>query len=205
MRLSNTVSTATMLVVYLAAISLLSSGCQDSYKNSEQQHQYIRSQQDVEFQQGADQPPTTATLYSMAKILIHQGRLNDAEVLLQRIINKNPRFLPAYNDLAEIKIRNRRTNEAIAILSKALKNNSDDPTTLNNLGMCWLIRKDYQKALQMFTDAAGLRPENTRYRANMALALGLMKRDDEALALYRQILPEKQARKNIKIIQQAGK
>ena len=77
MRLSNTVSTAAALVVYLAAVSLLSSGCQGSYNNGKRQHEYIRSQQDVKFQQGADQPPTTATLYSMAKILIHQERLSE--------------------------------------------------------------------------------------------------------------------------------
>lgn len=69
--------------------------------------------------------------------------------------------------------------------------------------MCWMIRRDYEKALQMFTEAAGLEPENTRYRANMAATLGLMGRDEEALALYRQILPDKQANKNLTIIRQA--
>ncbi|MHC4530511.1 MAG: tetratricopeptide repeat protein [Planctomycetota bacterium] len=203
MKVFKAVLIAIVLIFHLAFISIFSCGCGGPDTNGKQQHKYLSSQEGIEFQQGADQPPSMETLYSMATIFIHQGRFNEAELLLQRVINKNPKFLLAYNDLAETKIRNRRTSEAIEILSTAIKENSSDPTTFNNLGMCWIIRRDYEKALQMFTDAAGLEPENTRYRANMALALGLMERDNEALALYRQILPEEQANKNLSIIQQA--
>lgn len=203
MKVCKAVLTDSLLVLYLASIAVFLCGCGESYAKSKKQHDYVLSHKDVEFQQGADRQPTTKTLYSMAKIFIHQGRFNDAELLLQKVINQNPKFIPAYHDLAEIKIRNRRTNEAVEVLSHALKENSSDPKTLNNLGMCWMIRRDYEKALQMFTEAAGLEPENTRYRANMAATLGLMGRDEEALALYRQILPDKQANKNLTIIRQA--
>jgi len=192
-----------ILVIYLAFIAVFSCGCEESYAKSKKQNDYILSQRGIEFQEGADRPPTMKTLYSIAKIFIHQGRYNEAEVVLQKVINQNPKFMPAYNDLAEIKIRKRQTNEAIKILSKAVKKNSSDPQTLNNLGMCWIVRRKYEKALKIFTKAAGLAPENTRYRANMAVALGFLKRDEEALALYRQILPEEQANKNISIIRQA--
>ena len=203
MKVCKAVLTDSLLVLYLASIAVFSCGCDESHAKSKKQHDYVLSHKDVEFQQGADRQPTTKTLYSMAKIFIHQGRFNDAEVLLQKVINQNPKFMPAYHDLAEIKIRNRRSNEAVEVLSHALKENSSDPKTLNNLGMCWMIRRDYEKALQMFTEAAGLEPENTRYRANMAVTLGLMGRGEEALALYRQILPDKQANKNLTIIRQA--
>lgn len=203
MKVCKAVLTDSLLVLYLASIAVFLCGCGESYAKSKKQHDYVLSHKDVEFQQGADRQPTAKTLYSMAKIFIHQGRFNDAELLLQKVINQNPKFMPAYHDLAEIKIRNRRTNEAVEVLSHALKENSSDPKTLNNLGMCWMIRRDYEKALQMFTEAAGLEPENTRYRANMAATLGLMGRDEEALALYRQILPDKQANKNLTIIRQA--
>jgi tetratricopeptide (TPR) repeat protein len=139
----------------------------------------------------------------MAKIFISQGRVKNAEPLLLRVINQNPKFKPAYNDLAEIKIMQRQTNEAIKILSDSLNKNGSDPTTLNNLGMCWMIKRNYEKALQHFTEAAGLQPENTRYRANMAVALAFLERDDEALAVYKQILPEDQAKHNLESIQKA--
>lgn len=68
------------------------------------------------------------------------------------------------------------------------------------MGMCFLIRKDYPRAMGYFTDVAGIIPENTRYRSNTAIALVLMGRKDEALALYKQILPEEEAIENIKVL-----
>ena len=192
-----------LLMLSLVFIAVFSCGCGESYTESQYQHNYSLSQQDIEFQKGANRPPTLQTLYSMAKIFISQGRLGDAEPLLLRVINLNPKFKPAYNDLAEIKIRKRRTDEAIKILSDALNKNGSDPTTLNNLGMCWMMRRNYEKGLQHFTEAAGLQPENTRYRANMAVALAFLERDDEALAIYKQILPEDQAKHNLESIQSA--
>ena len=78
----------------------------------------------------------------------------------------------------------------------------NDPILLNNTGMCWLIRKRYQNALDYFTNASSVVPENTRYRSNMATALALMGRSEEALALYRQILPEEAAQENVRLLQE---
>jgi hypothetical protein len=46
-------------------------------------------------------------------------------------------------------------------------------------------------------------PENVKYRANMAVALGLMGRDEESLSLFNQILPEDQAKHNLSVLQEA--
>lgn len=147
-----------------------------------------------------DRPPTPKTLYVMADILMTQGRDAQAEVLLKRIVAEDPQYFPAYNRLAELQIRQRRIPEAIAVLSSGLEVNPDDPVLLNNLGMCWLIRKEYSLALEYFTMAAGLAAENTRYRSNMATSLVLLGRRDEALALYEQILPKEEALENIQIL-----
>lgn len=193
-----------LLMLALFFIAIFSFGCSESYTESQFQHNYYNlSQQDIEFQEGANRPPTLQTLYSMSKIFISQGRINDAEPLLLRVIDQNPKFMPAYNDLAEIKIRNRQIDDAIEILSSALAQDDSDPTTVNNLGMCWMIRRNYEEALLYFTKATGLKPENTRYRANMAVALAFLGRDDEALAIYKQILPEDQAEYNLGLIQKA--
>jgi Flp pilus assembly protein TadD len=122
---------------------------------------------------------------------------------LKRIIQDDPKFLPAYNSLAELQMRQGQTNTAIETLRHALNINPDDTVILNNLGMCWIVRQDYQNALKMFTKAAGIMPENVKYRANMAVALGLMGRDEESLALFKQILPEDQANHNLTILREA--
>ena len=160
---------------------------------------------ELEFQSGRDRPPTAKTLYAMADILAAQGKDSDCQFILKRIIQEYPQFFPAYNSLAELQMRQGRVNEAIETISGGLRVHPGDPVLLNNLGMCRMVQKDYEKALEMFTKAAGIMPANTRYRANMAVALGLMGRYEESLALFRQILPEDQANHNISVLRQAEK
>lgn len=147
-----------------------------------------------------DRPPTAKTLYIMADILMSQGKDRNAELTLKRIASESPDFLPTYNTLAELQMRKRRITEAVSTLSAGLQVNPNDPVLLNNQGMCWLIRKDYEKALEYFTQAAGIVPENTRYRSNMATTLVLLDRRQEALALYEQILPKEEALENIRVL-----
>jgi Flp pilus assembly protein TadD len=75
----------------------------------------------------------------------------------------------------------------------------------NNLGMCWLMRGDYAKASEEFTRACGLAPQNARYRSNLAVALGMMGRYDESLALFAQVVPAGTAHYNLYVICQARK
>jgi serine/threonine-protein kinase len=147
-----------------------------------------------------DRPPTAKTMYLMADLMSAQGKDGEAEQLYRRILSEHPDFLPAYNDLAALQMRQRRIPEATKTLQAGLELKPNDPVLLNNMGMCCLIRKEYESALSYFTGAAAAVPENTRYRSNMATALALLGRRNEALSLYRQILPEEEAMKNIQIL-----
>jgi Flp pilus assembly protein TadD len=160
---------------------------------------------DSEFQTQAGRPPTTKTLWAMADILASQGKDSECEYVLKRIIQNDPKFLPAYNSLAELQMRRGQTNAATVTLQDALRIGPENPVLLNNLGMCWLVRRDYDNALRVFDKAAGIAPENAKYRANMAVALGLMGREEESLALFKQVLPEDQAARNVEVLRQARK
>ena len=166
---------------------------------------WAQSSSDSEFQKQADRPPTTKTLWAMADILATQGKDSECEYVLKRIIQNDHKFLPAYNSLAELQMRQGQTNAATATLQDALRIGPEDPVLLNNLGMCWLVRRDYDNALRVFDKAAGIAPENAKYRANMAVALGLMGREEESLALFRQVLSEEQAAHNVRVLRQARK
>ena len=179
-------------------------GCSEP-ASSERSSDWTVEKSKLDFQPQENNPPTTKTLFAMAEILAAQGRDSECEYVLKKIIQDNPKFLPAYNSLAELQMRQGQTNTAIETLQHALKINPDDPVLLNNLGMCWIVRQDYQNALKMFTKAAGIMPENVKYRANMAVALGLMGRDEEALSLFNQVLPEDEAKHNLIVLQNAGK
>jgi len=66
--------------------------------------------------------------------------------------------------------------------------------------MCCLVLQDNDHALEAFTKAAGIMPENPKYRANMAVALGLMGRREESLSLFNQVLPVDQANQNVAVL-----
>jgi tetratricopeptide (TPR) repeat protein len=55
----------------------------------------------------------------------------------------------------------------------------------------------------MFMRAAEAAPENARYRANMATALGLLGRYEEALALFEQVVPPADAHRNLAVLCEA--
>jgi Flp pilus assembly protein TadD len=150
-----------------------------------------------------DLPPSAKTLYSMAEILAAQGKDKESEFVLRRCLQEHAHFTPAYNSLAELQMRQGRIHEAVDTLAAALKIRPRDPVLLNNLGMCLLLRKEYVRALECFTSAAGLVPENERYRGNMATALGLLGRQEESLALLQQILPRDKADYNAEVLRRA--
>ena len=181
---------------------ILLCGCsQPKQSSSPKSPRFDKAQREPETR--PDQPPSAKTLYSMAEILATQGKDTECEFVLRRCVQEHPRFTPAHNSLAELQMRQGRVHEAVAVLSKALEIRPRDPVLLNNLGMCFLIRKEYGKALDQFTQAGGLVPESEKYRANMAIALGLLGRHEESLALLEQVLPEDKARHNAEVLRKA--
>ncbi len=191
-----------LLGIVTAWMVLYATGCSESI-SSEPRVDLPRHAGVSDFDNLGDREPTEKTFYTVADLLVSQGRDREAEFMLRRAIRKYPDFLPAYNALAELQMRQRRTKEAIQIIYAGLDLNPGDPVLLNNLGVCWIVRRDYDEALEAFTEAAGLVPENARYRGNMAVALGLLGRDEESLALMRQILPATEADHNLSTLQQA--
>ncbi len=180
-----------------------SGGCSESVSSSSTMNPAL-SIQEHEFQNQTDPPPTSKTLFAISNILAAQGRDQECEFLLKRLIRENPRFLPAYNNLAEFQMRQGKTNAAIDTIEDGFRIDSDDPTLLNNMGVCWIVRGDYEKALEMFTKATGIEPESARYRSNMAVTLGLLTRYEESLSLFRQVLPEDQANHNLSVLIESG-
>ena len=188
-----------LLFCGIAGVFLTAAGCSQSAAAKQEATSSV-DRAESEFQRGRGRPPTAKTLYAMADILAKQEKDSECELVLRSLIRDYPRFVPAYNSLAGLFVRSGRLNDAIGAIDNGLRIYPDDPVLLNNSGMCWLMRRNYEKALEMFTRAAGRIPEAARYRANMAVALGLMGRDEESLALFKQLLPEDQANHNLAVL-----
>ncbi|MBI4602474.1 MAG: hypothetical protein HY721_10995 [Planctomycetes bacterium] len=157
------------------------------------------------FEEGARRAPTAETLYAMARIVAAQGRESVYEFVLKRIIEEHPRFLPAYSDLARLNLSQNRVDGAVETLGAGLRAGPKDQVLLNNLGMCHLLKGHPERALERFSEAAAIDPEATRYRANMAAALGMLGRYEESLSLYSQVVPEADAHHNLAVLCEARK
>jgi len=159
-----------------------------------------RNEAELAFEAGADRDPTPGTLYALAGILATQGKDEPCRLVLLRLIRRHPRFMPAYCDLAELQLRRGAVDQAMVTLTAGLAADPRDQVLRNNLGMCWLLKGDSGKALEQFTQAAGDAPNDVRYRSNMAVALGMLDRDEESLALFKQVLSETDAEHNLQVL-----
>lgn len=194
-----------MRVFVLSIICMICfSGCSE-YVNSATNAYLVPKDPSPQFGNQSEPIPTDKTLYTMANILAKQGKDSECKAVMKRIMREYPNFFPVYNSLAELQMRQGRTNEAIETIHSGLYIRPQDTILLNNLGMCWLVRMEYENALGMFAEAAGIMPENVRYRANMAVALSLMGRYEESLSLFKQVLREYQVSHNASVLHEATK
>lgn len=149
--------------------------------------------------------PSAQTLYSMSRIMVARGKDGEAEVVLAKLIADYPRYMPPYADLSELYLRNDRPDSAVEVLKAGVGIAPEDAVLLNNLGMCRLMQGRYEEALDHFTSAAAGVPKDVRARANMAVALGMLGRLDESLAIYQQLMPEADAHFNLGVLCEARK
>ena len=205
MRTIQSITLSRLVLLYAAILvcGLFLAGCLEQARTASSAGSAL-NQSDVAFQEHRNRPPSAKTLYAMADILVTQRKDRECELVLKRIIQEYPQFLPAYNSLAELQMRQSHVRQAIDTLSKGLRIHPQDAVQLNNLGICLLVCEDYDKALEIFTKAAGIVPENARYRANMAVTLGLMGRFGDSRFLFSQVLPEDQATHNLEVLRQAA-
>ncbi len=190
------------LALALTAITgLVPLGCESLPDYSQQPE--LNPIQD-EFTAGKDRVPTAQTLYSMSRLLVVRHREAQAEYVLTRIIDEHPNFIPAYNDLAELQMRNDSTNDAMATLAMGLALDPQNPVLLNNSGVCLMVSEDYAGALDQFTAASHAASHVPRYHANRGVVLALMGEYDQALEVLLGVLPHEDAHRNLGMICRAN-
>jgi Flp pilus assembly protein TadD len=68
---------------------------------------------------------------------------------------------------------------------------------LNNLGMSFLLKGEYEKAIKSFTEAQKLEPSDDKIQNNLALALCKVGRYQEALEVFKKTGDEASAYNNL--------
>lgn len=180
------------------ALTIIISGCGDS--QYQQQSQY---EPEPQWRPDSEKPPEPKTLFAMARLLAAQGKDEQAQFVLEKVIAQQPDLLPAYVDLAELHMRNNRVEAARRTLEQGLKCRPNDAVILNDLGMTFVVKGDYTSAEKLFAQATQACPTETRFKTNLAMAKGMQGQYDEALQLYQQVLRPDQAHYNLGVIAEA--
>lgn len=90
-----------------------------------------------------------------------------------------------------------RSSEARAAYRQALDIQPNEPSILSNLGMSYLLTKDLKTAETYLRSAASQPGADSGVRQNLALAVGLQGRFEEAETIARQELTPEQAEANV--------
>lgn len=184
------------LALMLAYVAVSHSGCATTAHANGSQHRKDRAKADRE----TSIPPKPETVYGMAKFLVAQGNEEQGERMLFSLILTHPQFTPAYSDLAELRMQRGRIDEAIRFLSSGLEISAHDPILLNNLGVCSLMKGEYEDALHSFRMAGAVSPYDERVGANTAAALALVGLLEESRAEYIKFMSEEDAEYNLEVL-----
>lgn len=192
----------TGVLVAAALVLAGAAGCKSSSKTSTLP-QASDLQGFDDFETPGERAPSAKTLYRLAQLLESTDRFAQAEAVLVSTIDRYEKFSPAYSALASIQLRTSQLEEAIHTLEAGLAFQPNDPVLHNNLGLCMMMKKEYELAHQAYNTAWTIAPSNTRYAANTALALGMMGRMEESRAIYQQIMSANAVDHNMTIIYNA--
>ncbi len=185
-----------------AALLVALTGCNSSSKAPQQSYSKP-VEADDDFAKNANRPPLAETLYRMARVLAAQHKDEQCEGVLRNCIQRYPDYSPAYAELAQLQVRQRKMAAAIGTLKDGLVTSPKDPVLMNDLGMCYMLSSDYENALMQFTAASEIEPDNARYTANQALATGMLGRYERSLTLYEKIAKPGPAHYNVAVVAEA--
>jgi Flp pilus assembly protein TadD len=107
--------------------------------------------------------------------------------------------------LAHCLIMQKKLDEALVELNRALPEEEDNPKVYALLGIIYFARYDFGSAARCFRKSLGMKPEDTEVRHNLAMAYLKTGQGDEAVLELRRILllnpNHAEARNNLAVIE----
>ncbi|MEA3276077.1 MAG: tetratricopeptide repeat protein [Pseudomonadota bacterium] len=108
---------------------------------------------------------------NLGTLYAEQGRYLDAEQAYRKALQRQPRFIPAYVNMADLLSGLKREQEADGFLRRGLELSGQSADLAHALGLSLVRQKKQEKALDLFAEAAELAPDNARYSYVYAVAL----------------------------------
>ncbi len=131
---------------------------------------------------------TANSLFLIAKSYWYSGNNANAAIYLNESLAMSPNYYKGHNLLGLISLVNGDTELAANSFKQVLMRKPDDITNLNNLGLCYLLMKQYGEAFELFDRASRLAPKDTLYLLNKADAKNLAGEAVESQMLYQKTL-----------------
>ncbi len=133
-----------------------------------------------------DIPDTAEIKYDLAMLYERQGRMEEFEALMERVIELDPNNANAYNSLGYTYAdQNRRLDEAQDLLERALELEPGNPYILDSVGWYLYRTGDYQAAIEYLERSYHQLP-SAEVAAHLGEVLWVSKRHDEARRIWRE-------------------
>lgn len=103
-------------------------------------------------------------------VQIALGSPIQAEEHLKRYLEKDPENLYARKLLGSVLLKNRRTQQALAVLNPALRSTNQDPELFALAGESYMQAKDFAKATEYFEKASKIAPKSAMFHTALSMS-----------------------------------
>lgn len=137
--------------------------------------------------EAAHRQPSWRHWFWAAQIAHRQGEIEMARVDLEHLLSLIPEHYAGLSILAEIELQDGQLNAAEAIYRRLVLR-SPQLTELSNLGVAYLFLGQYEEAAHYLNQALAMAPENPYVALNLADALALAGKQEQATNHYLNIM-----------------
>lgn len=134
-------------------------------------------------------PEYVPARFLLGAALLAQGKLEQAEIHLARVVQDTPENVEARKLLARVRLQLQRYDSAVQVLTPAMQGDGFDPELSSLFSAAKLESGAPVEAIAVLEQAVRQHPGNTGVKLDLAAALIVSGRSDEAVALLRS-LPE---------------
>jgi predicted O-linked N-acetylglucosamine transferase (SPINDLY family) len=139
--------------------------------------------------------PNPPAAVSSLDALLHQGfayqqagKLQEAEQCYRQILATQPNHAEALHLLGILAHGDKKYDEAIRLISRAIQISPDNPNYYTNLGTAFKLRNKFDEAIMSYRKAVSIKPDFPEAWYNMGNALKAKKRMDEAFSCYHRVI-----------------
>ena len=122
-------------------------------------------------------------LFNQAFELHKQGKLDEAEVLYQKVLEINPKHAEVLNFVGIINMQKFKLNQAIEYIQKAIDINPE-PYFYENLAKAYLEMEDTTRAIAIYSELMKHLPDRFDYTFNIASAYKIAGDNENAIKMY---------------------